>query len=102
MRKNVESLIYGAKRTSGNHHVEYTNGHRKFYYYATCICDADDQNNIVTIDNGGYNTRSTNVAINGYIEYFKSNNYIINDIREWLNKGDMNMIQLDEKNKQIK
>lgn len=60
----------------GNHRIEWTfndAGHEiaNYYYHDTIICQVNTNQCTVSYDNGGYDTRSTNTAINCYKRYFK-------------------------------
>lgn len=78
MLKTVEKLVNAKGNMKiGNHSVEHIGNSRRFYYYGTAICVADDKYRLVYFDNGGYFTLSTTRAINSYKEYFLKNvNYI--------------------------
>lgn len=74
MLKTVEKLV-NAKRDMkiGNHSVKQEGNTRRFYYYSTAICVADDKYRLVYFDNGGYGTSSTTRAVNSYKKYFLEN-----------------------------
>ena len=74
MLKAVENLIYAANTgrksaKQGNHRMERASDGRIWYYYhSTAICTVKD--GVAKYDNGGWNTSSTNRAINSYRAYY--------------------------------
>ena len=71
--KAIDTLV--AQKTGfkniGNHGVINKNDNTSWYqYHITTICIADHTNKTVEYRNGGYNTRSTNQAINCYRKHF--------------------------------
>lgn len=91
-------VLTNAKRNKicGNHRVEFINdGHcltfrsddgtkeidfpktatRAFIYHWTVICLVDDVNKCFWLTHNGFNTPSTNTALNGYRAYFKLKGY---------------------------
>ena len=71
--KTVEKLVQKFMNNTqiGNHAVRINllddSTFRDFYYYETIICRAYDWDLTFVTSNGGYNTYSTNRAINSYI-----------------------------------
>lgn len=64
--KCIDKLIDATKNKKiGNHRVEINQMCKKFYYYSTPI--AIIQGDILIVDDGGYDTKSTKRAINEYI-----------------------------------
>lgn len=64
-----------AKRV-GNHAVTISrDGCKHFIYHATEICTVDPVARNFTTDNGGWNTQSTNRAINDYRRYYTAMGY---------------------------
>lgn len=77
MMQSHKRLVESKKNLRiGNHRVEICeNGMRKFIYFKTCICLVDDVNKTFFIDNGGWDTVSTNKAIGSYRSYFSMKGY---------------------------
>lgn len=75
--KTVEYLVKADSRTKrGNHEVRFVELNcRQFIYFWTCICEVDDSNMTFTTNNGGYDTQSTNRAINAYVRHFENQGY---------------------------
>lgn len=76
MLKAIEQLVKGQRTCVGNHRSnEYTNRKGEtitaFIYHSTAICKVNSRQRTFTIDNGGYNTQSTNRAISNYRYYFE-------------------------------
>ena len=74
MLKAVEKLIRDAnngKKSAkyGNHRMEQTADKIKYYYYWTCICEADKHTNKVKYD-ASYDSSSTTRAVNSYRQYY--------------------------------
>lgn len=82
MLKCIKKLLTGEKTCCGNHHVAIVNGKECFFYHSTIICEVDHTNKIVTLNDGGWDTRSTNRAIHSYAPHFQAKGYLINDIRD--------------------
>lgn len=83
MLKAVEQLLKGERTSVGNHRVEhsedtYGNKHTidRYYYHSTAICIADITTQTFTVDNGGWNTQSTNRAISDYRKFFNDMCYV--------------------------
>lgn len=74
MMKSGEKLIASAKlgreKTIGNHSLKIAFNSWFFYYHNTAICIYNTVTKVVQYKNGGWNTTSTNRAINSYKEYF--------------------------------
>lgn len=75
--KTVEKLTNEVRNKKlGNHRVEFTpSGRREFIYHWTAICIVDDRTKTFVTNNGGWNTQSTNRAINAYRRHFESLGY---------------------------
>lgn len=71
----VDKLIIAANegkkfKKLGNHRMEQNDKFIKFIYWSTTICQVDKTTNAVSYNNGGWDTSSTNRAINAYKKYF--------------------------------
>ena len=69
--KTVEKLVRamrdGKKHMKlGNHRMEQENGIVRFIYHDTAICTLNRNNGVFYTNNGGWDTQSTNRAINAY------------------------------------
>lgn len=64
-----EKMISGATHFKcGNHRFEKIDNVNYFTYHKTDIVIINEKNKIITIDNGGWDTSSTNQAIRSHIE----------------------------------
>lgn len=73
--KTIEKLINSDRnRKIGNHRLEIQGNKRLYYYHDTAIIVTTPIG--IFIDNGGWNTRSTNRAINVYLKHLSNNNII--------------------------
>lgn len=71
MLKTVKMLVTADHNTTmGNHNVRISGDERRFTYHSTVICFVNDRMRVFSTDNGGWNTMSTNRAINDYRRYF--------------------------------
>lgn len=82
MLRAIEQLVRGERTICGNHrveHSEYTYGNKhtidRYYYHSTAICIADITTQTFIVDNGGWNTQSTNRAISDYRKFFNDKCY---------------------------
>lgn len=75
MRSHVRLVKADCDMQIGNHQVVIKGTHRDFIYFQTVICAVDDEAKTFHIDNGGYDTPSTNRAIGSYRYYFRSIGY---------------------------
>jgi hypothetical protein len=76
MRTYAEKLTSATSYMKcGNHKVIFTETGREFIYWSTAICVVNDVEKTFYTDNGGYNTSSTNRAINQYRCYFTERGY---------------------------
>ena len=76
MLKAVETLLNSeVSKKLGNHQVEIKSDIKYFIYHSTVICKVNTKNKTFIINNGGYNTSSTNRAINDYRRHFSSIGY---------------------------
>ncbi len=91
MLKTVEKLIdFGLNKTTdkkiGNHEVVVNryNQTTSFYYFDTAIAVIDYNERLITLSQGGWNTVSTNRALNDYKRALKEYypNYSMIDERE--------------------
>ena len=65
----VETLTSASRnKKQGNHRVEVDGRVRRFYYFRTCICEVDDYERTVKIDNS-YGTVSTTKNCTKYLRY---------------------------------
>lgn len=75
MMKCIKQLLRGERTNVGNHRCEEARvaGHEveRFIYFSTAICTVNHSLKTFVIDNGGYDTMSTNRAINDYRSHFK-------------------------------
>lgn len=62
-------------KTLGNHKVIQSGNISKYFYYVTCICQADHTQKIFSVDSS-YGTRSTTQACNSYRREFMSMGYV--------------------------
>lgn len=81
MLSSVRQLVSGEKRTMGNHRREVSGDIESFIYHWTSICTVNHKKGIFVIDNGGWNTQSTNRAINDYRYYFLDKGYTEVDMK---------------------
>lgn len=88
MLKAIEKLVKGISTHEGNHHSEDCGNIVKYYYFNTAICTQDIKSQTFAIDNGGYNTQSTNRAINDYRRWFTQHDYI-EVFHKWYELRDM-------------
>lgn len=80
MLKAIEQLVKGQRTNVGNHRRrEYTDSRgnvmEDFIYFNTAICKVNHSQCKYLIDKGGYDTPSTNRAVNDYRFYFQSRDY---------------------------
>lgn len=79
MLVSIRKLLYGDAKKVGNHKLEVVNdGNRiikKFIYFQTAICTAIPCEKRYRINNGGWNTKSTNRVINDYVRHFEALGY---------------------------
>lgn len=65
--KTIDLLWKERNCKAGNHKLEISNnGIKNLIYYWTTICKVNPSLKVFATDNGGYNTSSTNRAINAY------------------------------------
>ena len=80
MLKSVEKLLKGRSTHEGNHRcVDKTVNNcevTEFIYHNTAICTVNTTGQMFYIDNGGWNTQSTNRAIADYRRWFRNYDYI--------------------------
>ena len=74
MKTLVELVQSDKGKSKGNHRVEVVGDERKFYYYTTVICQANDNNKVFSIDDS-YGSKSTKRACNWYHAYFTAFGY---------------------------
>lgn len=71
MLKAITMLVTADHDTTmGNHKVRTRGDERRFTYHSTVICFVNDRTRVFSTDKGGWNTHSTNRAINDYRRYF--------------------------------
>lgn len=75
MRSHEKLVKANHNMRIGNHQVMLKDTKRDFIYFRTVICAVDDEAKTFHIDNGGWNTPSTNRAIGSYRSYFSSKGY---------------------------
>ena len=82
--RTVEKLLNSNKDMKlGNHRLEIqSDGEEWYYYHATPIVKVNRNFGRVVVDNGGWNTSSTNRAINSYLRRLNEvMNYDLIDLR---------------------
>lgn len=85
MLKAVESLISHERTKVGNHSRDFIGTYtEKFTYHWTSICVVNHNNCTFYVDNGGWNTSSTNRAINDYKRHFESIGYTLVEKEEFV------------------
>lgn len=75
MLKSIIKLVNKESKKIGNHRCESFGDIVEYIYHQTCICRVNKHTREFSVQNGGYNTSSTNRAINDYSRFFQSNGY---------------------------
>ena len=76
MLQAVKTLVNSdVDKIIGNHSLKIKGAVHEFIYWDTCICRVNHEDRTYFLDNGGYNTSSTNRAIAGYKYHFSCLGY---------------------------
>ena len=77
MLRAVETLVNSdVNKKVGNHSLRVNGDVYEFIYWDTVICKVNHKDRTYFLDNGGYNTSSTNRAISSYKYHFSKLGYI--------------------------